>query len=116
MPFVAIMSETEAKKKPITPIFVGGRPLAIYNVDDKLYATHRLCSHTCAPLTRGKLEGHVIECPLHKAKFDVRDGSVVNWASRPAAMVKVLNFFSRPRPVKSYPLKVENGKVLIDLP
>jgi len=33
--------------------------------------------HQRAPLSRGKLEGHVVECPLHFARFDVRTGKLL---------------------------------------
>jgi Ferredoxin subunits of nitrite reductase and ring-hydroxylating dioxygenases len=40
------------------------------------------CGHRGAPLSRGKLVGHEIECPLHFARFDVRTGKL---ASGPAS-------------------------------
>ena len=36
------------------------------------------CGHKNAPLSRGKLDGYLIECPLHFAQFDVRTGHLVN--------------------------------------
>jgi nitrite reductase/ring-hydroxylating ferredoxin subunit len=29
-------------------------------------------------LSRGTLTGHVVECPLHFAQFDIRDGRLVD--------------------------------------
>ena len=37
-----------------------------------------VCGHRNAPLSRGKLDGYLIECPLHFAQFDVRTGELVN--------------------------------------
>ena len=35
------------------------------------------CGHQRAPLSRGRLEGQVVECPLHFARFDVRTGALL---------------------------------------
>jgi nitrite reductase/ring-hydroxylating ferredoxin subunit len=53
---------------------VGERRVAVYKVDDDIFATDDVCSHAFALLSTGFLDGHVIECPLHGAMFDVRDG------------------------------------------
>ncbi len=29
-------------------------------------------------LSRGTLSGHIVECPLHFAQFDIRDGRLVD--------------------------------------
>jgi nitrite reductase/ring-hydroxylating ferredoxin subunit len=48
--------------------------VALYKVGDEIFATDDVCSHAFALLSTGFLEGHVIECPLHGAMFDVRSG------------------------------------------
>jgi nitrite reductase/ring-hydroxylating ferredoxin subunit len=53
---------------------VGDQRVALYKVDDDIFATDDVCSHAFALLSTGFLEGHVVECPLHGAMFDVRDG------------------------------------------
>jgi nitrite reductase/ring-hydroxylating ferredoxin subunit len=53
---------------------VGDQCVALYKVDDEIFATDDVCSHAFALLSAGFLEGHVVECPLHGAMFDVRDG------------------------------------------
>jgi nitrite reductase/ring-hydroxylating ferredoxin subunit len=53
---------------------VGDQRVALYKVDDEVFATDDVCSHAFALLSTGFLEGHVVECPLHGAMFDVRDG------------------------------------------
>jgi nitrite reductase/ring-hydroxylating ferredoxin subunit len=44
------------------------------NVGGKIYATQNDCGHQRASLARGQLEGNVVTCPLHGAKFDVTTG------------------------------------------
>jgi nitrite reductase/ring-hydroxylating ferredoxin subunit len=52
----------------------GGEEIAIYNVGGEFFATSDVCSHDEASLSDGELFGHVVECPLHGARFDVRTG------------------------------------------
>ena len=50
----------------------------LVNVAGQLYALSDVCGHQRAPLSRGKLEGYAIECPLHFARFDVRTGKLLS--------------------------------------
>jgi 3-phenylpropionate/trans-cinnamate dioxygenase ferredoxin subunit len=52
--------------------------VVLANVDGGFYALRDACGHRNAPLSRGKLIGCLIECPLHFAQFDVRTGELVN--------------------------------------
>src|SRR3989442_15839157 len=56
--------------------------ILIANVDGAFYALQDACGHRQAPLSKGTREGHVIECPLPFATFDVRTGKLL---SGPAA-------------------------------
>lgn len=47
------------------------------NVEGSFYALRDVCGHQRAPLSRGRLDGHVVECPLHFARFDVRTGALL---------------------------------------
>jgi len=57
---------------------VGGRSIALYDTDGSLYATDNICTHAYACLSDGWLDGEVIECPLHAARFDIRTGKVLD--------------------------------------
>jgi naphthalene 1,2-dioxygenase system ferredoxin subunit len=56
-------------------VTVGGRDIAIYNIDGELFATEDLCTHAHARLSEGWLDRNEIECPLHAGRFDVRTGA-----------------------------------------
>ena len=77
-------------------------PLALYNVDGEIFCTANLCTHAEAFLSDGYLEGFEIECPLHGARFDIRDGRVL---CQPAE-----------KDVATYPVKIEDGTVYVELP
>ena len=55
-----------------------GERRVLANVAGTFYAISDVCGHRSAPLSRGKLDGYLIECPLHYAQFDVRTGELVN--------------------------------------
>lgn len=77
------------------------RTYAIYRVDGNVYATDGLCTHEQVHLSDGFVMDHVIECPKHNGRFDIRDG-------RPlcAPVCEKLT---------TYPAKVEDGRILIEI-
>jgi 3-phenylpropionate/trans-cinnamate dioxygenase ferredoxin component len=79
----------------------GGRTFAIYrSLDDQYFATDGLCTHEQAHLAEGLVIDDIIECPMHNGQFDYRTGE----ARRAPACVDL----------RTYPVKVEGGRVLID--
>ncbi len=56
---------------------VGDRLVALFHVGGEFWAIDDLCTHDGGPLAEGKLEDHVIECPRHGARFDIRTGRVL---------------------------------------
>jgi 3-phenylpropionate/trans-cinnamate dioxygenase ferredoxin subunit len=51
--------------------------VAVFHVDGGYYAIDDICTHDGGPLAEGTLDGAVIECPRHGARFDVRTGAVL---------------------------------------
>jgi 3-phenylpropionate/trans-cinnamate dioxygenase ferredoxin subunit len=51
--------------------------VALFHVEGRYYALDDVCTHDGGPLAEGHLEGCIIECPRHGAKFDVRTGAVM---------------------------------------
>jgi 3-phenylpropionate/trans-cinnamate dioxygenase ferredoxin subunit len=79
----------------------GERTYAVYRYADKVYATDGLCTHEQVHLCDGLVMEHVIECPKHNGRFDIRDGRALG------APVCVN--------LKTYPAKVEGGNILIQV-
>lgn len=80
----------------------GGRTFAIYHSPEgKFYCTDGLCSHEQVHLADGLVMGHLIECPKHNGQFDYRTGE----AKRPPVCVNL----------RTYPVKVEGGRVLVEV-
>jgi len=76
--FVPVTQAGELSPGEMRWVAVDGERLVLANVEGVFYALSDVCGHRNAPLSRGKLVGHLIECPLHFAQFDVRTGELVN--------------------------------------
>ena len=59
----------------VQAVEAGGRQLVLCNAAGRVYALEDRCPHADVRLSGGRLEGSVLECPLHGGKLDVRDGS-----------------------------------------
>ena len=53
------------------------QPLALFHLEGGYYAIEDLCTHDGGPLADGTLDGDVIECPRHGARFNVKTGAVL---------------------------------------
>jgi nitrite reductase/ring-hydroxylating ferredoxin subunit len=56
-------------------VTVGGRPVALFNVNGTYFAIDDTCPHRGGPLSEGDLEGQEVTCPWHGARFDVTSGA-----------------------------------------
>jgi nitrite reductase/ring-hydroxylating ferredoxin subunit len=54
-----------------------GEAIALYRLDDQIYAIGDICPHEDVRLSEGWLEDGKIECPLHQACFEIRTGKVI---------------------------------------
>jgi nitrite reductase/ring-hydroxylating ferredoxin subunit len=77
---------------------VGGKELALFNVDGAIYAIEDSCLHKGASLATGQLEGKVVTCRAHGWRYDVTTGSTMNVPGYG---------------VSSYPAKIVDGKILV---
>ena len=60
-PWIDALSIDDLPTDDVLGIEVAGRNIAIYAIDDTLYATDNLCTHGQAQLCMGFLDGHEIE-------------------------------------------------------
>ena len=78
---------------------VTGSPIVVFNLDGELYALEDQCTHEEFELSSGTLdpdEGS-IECILHGARFDIRDGRALGAPAYTA--------------VPKFPVKREHGGI-----
>jgi nitrite reductase/ring-hydroxylating ferredoxin subunit len=81
---------------------VEGTPIAVANVDGRLFAMDEMCTHEqCSLVEEGTLEGPVVTCGCHGAQFDVRTGEVL----APPAL----------EPLRVYPLRMEQDDIVVEV-
>ncbi|HET7441730.1 MAG TPA: Rieske 2Fe-2S domain-containing protein [Terriglobales bacterium] len=76
--FAPVLSETELQDgKPVRAEH-NGTPILLVRRGSQIYALAETCSHLGGPLSEGKLEGDVIQCPWHGSRFSIQDGHVID--------------------------------------
>ena len=92
----------DIEPEDVTRFDHAGRTFAIYRTeDDKYYATDGLCTHEKVHLAEGLVMGHIIECPKHNGRFDLRTG-----VAKGAPVCVNL---------ATHPVKVEGGRVFLQI-
>jgi 3-phenylpropionate/trans-cinnamate dioxygenase ferredoxin subunit len=97
--FVPVSPASELSPGAMKWVVVDRERVLLANVEGVFYALRDACGHRQAPLSRGTLAGHVVECPLHFATFDVRTGKPLGG---PVAA-----------DVPTYPVRVSDGTVYV---
>lgn len=82
-------------------VTVGDHRIAMFRIDDEVYAIGDRCSHAEASLAEGERWDYDIECPRHGSEFDLRTG-------KPGALPAT-------EPVPVYQVSVEDGTVYLEL-
>jgi 3-phenylpropionate/trans-cinnamate dioxygenase ferredoxin subunit len=78
----------------------GGCEIALFNVHDRVYALDDSCPHQGSSLVVGKLEGTTVTCRAHGLRFDLATGCMRS---------------SLPLRVRTYPVRVDGGRVQVDI-
>ena len=95
-----------AKTAEIVPgqgkmIEVGGKKIALFNVEGSFHAIDDTCTHRGGPLSEGVLEGKQVTCPWHGATYDVTTGDALG----PPA----------PKGVARYNVRVEGSSIEVEI-
>ena len=99
---VRVGDEDEIPEGGVKIVQTGSLFLGVYRIDGAFYAIEDRCSHDDGPLCEGEREGYEVICPRHGARFDLESG-------RPLTLPAFL-------PVATFPVRVENGVVQVELP
>ena len=92
--------ETDALKPDDHRVIdLDGTEVAVFNVDGEFHAIEDVCTHDGAEIASGELDGTVIVCPRHGARFCLKTGEVLC----PPAY----------EDLHVFPTRVENGRVQI---
>jgi 3-phenylpropionate/trans-cinnamate dioxygenase ferredoxin subunit len=96
-------------------VVVDQREILIARVGDHLYAMDARCPHFGGDLSEGSLEGTIVTCPRHGSQFDLGDGRVVRWTSWTGLLGGAVRALKPPRPLRTYPVQVEDDRLLLTL-
>ncbi len=97
--WIKAIAEGELKEGVPSVIEVEEKKVLLIRSEGRIYACGNECSHYHAPLSDGLVAGHVVTCPWHNARFDLRDGRLV----APPGL----------NGIPSYETRVEEGQVWI---
>ena len=99
--FVSVAEVSELAPGEMKWVLADGQRLLLANVGGTFHAISDQCGHERASLTSGQLDGHVVRCPRHFARFDVRTGQLISGPLSSDVLV--------------YQLKVEDGVVYVQV-
>jgi nitrite reductase/ring-hydroxylating ferredoxin subunit len=102
MPELAVGALADFPLGKGTPVQIGNRRLAIFRLEEQVYAIDDRCPHRGFPLHDGSISESTVRCRTHGSCFDLASGNVLRG---PAT-----------RPTRIYPARCEDGQVLVDLP
>lgn len=99
--FIKVGSTSELAPGQAKKVEVNGKTIALFNLGGSYYAIDNTCTHRGGPLSEGDVEGQVVTCPWHGAKFNITSGEVLGPPARAG--------------VASYCIRVTGSDVEIEL-
>lgn len=76
--FTEVAKTTEVAPGDKKVVVLEGERYVLVNLDGEFAAILDECGHAMGLLSKGKLEGDVIVCPRHFARYDLRTGALVD--------------------------------------
>jgi nitrite reductase (NADH) small subunit len=99
--YIKIAAESELPPENEAREFLcGDKTICVANVDGKITAMDNVCLHRGGPLGQGVIDEGKLVCPWHGWAFDPATGEALH---------------NRSAKVPLYPVKIENGDVLVEL-
>ena len=99
--YVKMAEAHEIPKNKMKVFKVEDHEILVVNVEGELYAFENRCPHMGYPLYFGRLEGKVLTCGFHYAKFDVTTGKSLGSVTD--------------KPLKKFKIKIQNSLVQVEL-
>ena len=100
MAWTRVAALSEIPPDSVIEVEQGSNVFALSNHNGEIHAIDGTCPHEGGPLGQGNLVNGMVICPFHTWEFDAKTGVCL-----------VDDCFN----VKPYPVKVEDGSVLIDI-
>jgi nitrite reductase (NADH) small subunit len=101
MPYKKLAAQSELPAAGEAREFeIDGTTICVANVNGTCTAMENVCLHMGGPLGQGYVDGNKVVCPWHGWEYDPQTGEL---AGDPKSKLAV------------YPIKVENGDVLVEM-
>ncbi|MEP6565818.1 MAG: MocE family 2Fe-2S type ferredoxin [Mesorhizobium sp.] len=100
--WISACSSDDIEPEDVIRFDHGAQTFAIYrSPEDQFFATDGMCTHERTCLADGLVMDDIIECPKHNGRFNYKTGAA---RGAPACVN-----------LQTYPVKVDAGKVLIQI-
>lgn len=108
MAFVKVAETSEIPRGQMKVFKLAEKEILIVNVNGNYYAIANRCTHKNGDLSKGSLDGNLVTCPVHGARFDVTTGKAV-------AGPKIAFLRAKTNDEPSYQVKIEGRDIMINL-
>lgn len=138
-PWAALARLDEIGEGGMLRVTRGDLDVLVAVTPDGVAALEDRCPHMAAPLSAGSLEECIVACPLHRGRFDLRDGSTVTFPTTggldadgtyvptwtppdatpkppPSDLKAQARALTRTRRLRYFPVRISDGVVEVRLP
>ncbi len=93
-----------------------GTKVLLFHLDSGFHAVQAGCPHMLLPMKSGKLldDGKTLQCPIHRAQFDIATGEVNKWAHFPPG-IQMLNVIRGEKCLQTYAVTQDGGELSIEV-
>ena len=75
--FVKVASTADLAPGEARCVEVGGKKIALFNLEGNFYAIDDTCTHRGGPLSEGEVASEEVTCPWHGAVYNIKTGAVL---------------------------------------
>ena len=99
--WIKACSKEKLGKGEIVDFDYNEKKILLANLNGKIYATDRICTHEQADLSTGILGEEGVTCPLHLSTFNLETGMPQNLPAE--------------KPLKTYNVKIEQNEIYVEV-
>lgn len=113
MKFHKACKVSDVPRGKMRAVSAGGKRIVVYHTGTGFYASQANCTHMFAPLARGKIiDDCLVQCPLHRARFDIATGEVREWANFPPG-IQLLDAVRGKKKLQTFVVEVRGEDVFV---
>ncbi|MFH1639640.1 MAG: hypothetical protein ABIB93_04935 [Chloroflexota bacterium] len=113
--YVVAANTKDSPEGTMRQVNLSDREYLIASTGDKYYASPTTAVPLWGNTSRGTPEGTIVTCPPYQSQFDLSDRHVVRWIVWNGFVAKLSQVFQAPRPLGIYPVRVEQGRIMIGI-